>query len=80
MKFEKEKFISLPEAADMLDISPLTLRSWIKKKEEIKKKPIDELTGDEKNFKCPHYWRIGVRFKILREDVEKMIEESMKSS
>ena len=45
---EKNKWISLDDAADYLSIKPVTLRDWIKKKKDIPAHKIGKLW----KFKC----------------------------
>lgn len=73
----ERNFIWIDEAALLLNISRVTLHSWIKKYERIKNKNHDELTDSEKNFRCPPHGRIGSRYRFKKEEIEKFIEESM---
>ena len=73
---EKNNFLSIKKAADMIGLHQYTLRDWIKKYELIKKKNLNELTESDKIFRCPTYARIGNRYRFKKEDIEKFIEES----
>lgn len=74
----KNDWIDAKEAAKLLGLHHYTLYGLIKKNEEMKKKNPDEFTESEKNFRCPPYGRIGSRYRFIREDIEKFIEESMR--
>lgn len=72
----KKNFITVQEAAHLMGVNRGTLRLWIKKDETIKENnlPIP------KDFICPPYGRMGNRYRFLREDIEKFIEDTMKNN
>lgn len=74
MENKEKKFLTIMEAADLMGINRGTLRSWIKKDQNIKNNnlPIP------KDFTCPPYGHMGNRTRFLREDIEKFIKDTMK--
>ncbi len=67
----EKNFVSIDEAAKLLQIHRTTLFGWIKKSKQS-----GEKTGKKL---CPHYHRMGSRYRFKREDIENFIKESRES-
>lgn len=72
-------FVWLHEAADIIGVHPTTITHWIEKKKRIDEKNPSDLTKSEKNFMCPPYTRIGARYRFNREELEKFIQDPLKT-
>lgn len=69
-----KNFITLPEAATMLKMHRVTLRKIIFEYEFIQSKNINDLTEENKKFRCPPYGRIGKKIVFSKEKLQKYIE------
>lgn len=82
MVIEKKIFIGVTEVAEILGVHKNTLHRWLKKdwEKNNNKKEIDKTSKNKQqiNFLLPPYKRIGIRYKFLKEDVEKFIKDSIK--